>query len=159
MEFFKIMDFSSSGPDIDMGGQGVLAPSQNAFDIPYVNDVPWYQSPSLLPGGVTDVDQKSSGFWGFDQSKIPQSLQNVLGSVVEAGSKLAIQKSADLINRGANDPKAGPWGMFLNNFRSTATGAQINAGAQAFSIQNFFANPVVWFAAIAGVILFFVLRK
>jgi len=157
---FSVPTFFGETPTQDMGGAGVLAPQQGtSWDIPYVEEVPWYQPPSVFPAGSTDASNRSNTtFWGFDQSKITASLSDVLGSVVQAGAKTAIQAAAGSINTAANGQPSGIQ-SFFNNFRSTATGAQINAGAQAFSIQNFFANPIVWFGAVAAVVLFFILRK
>ena len=157
---FSVPSFFGETPTKDMGGAGVLAPQQGtSWDIPYVEEVPWYQPPSLSPSGMTDASHRTNvSFWGFDQSKISASLADVLGSVVQAGAKSAVQAAAGSINTTANG-KPSAWQSLANNFRSTKTGAQINAGAQAFSIQNFFANPLVWFGLIAAVILFFVVRR
>lgn len=157
---FSVPSFFGESPMPDMGGAGVLAPQQGtSWDIPFVQEVPWYQPPGLLPGGNTDMGNRSNNtFWGLDQSKISASLSDVLGSVIQAGAKSAVQAAAGSINTAANG-KPSTWQSLANNFRSTSTGAQINAGAQAFSIQNFFANPIVWFGVIGVVILFFVVRK
>lgn len=158
---FSTPDFNlAASPYSDMAGAGVLAPQQGtSWDIPYVNEVPWYQPPGLSTGGSIDLANRSNTtFWGVDQSKITASLADVLGSVIQAGTKTAIQAAAGSINSAANGKPSGLQSL-MANFRSTATGAQINAGAQAYSIQNFLANPVVWFGAVAAVILFFILRK
>lgn len=158
---FAVPDFFGSSVASDMGGNGVLAPQTGtSWDIPYVEEVPWYQPPSLLPGGATELSSRTNSvnFWGLDQSKITASLADVLGSVVQAGAKTATQYAAGSINSAANGKPSGLQALAAN-FRSTATGAQINAGATAFSIQNFVANPMVWFVLVGGVILFFVLRR
>lgn len=157
---FSVPSFFGDTPTPDMGGAGVLAPQQGtSWDIPYVAEVPWYQPPGFSTGGVIDLANRSNNtWWGVDQSKITASLADVLGSVVQAGAKSAIQAAAGSINSAANGKPSG-WQSFANNFRSTATGAQINAGSQAFAFQNFIANPIVWFGAVAAVILFFVVRR
>lgn len=159
---FSVPSFFGETPvSQDMGGVGVLAPQQNtSWDIPYVAEVPWYQPPGLSTGGVIDLANRSNNtWWGVDQSKITASLADVLGSVVQAGAKSAVQAAAGSINSAANGKSNNLLTSWAQNFRSTATGAQINAGAHAFSIQNFFANPMVWFALVGGVILFFVVRR
>jgi hypothetical protein len=157
---FSVPSFFGDTPTQDMGGAGVLAPQQGtSWDIPYVEEVPWYQPPTLATGGSIDLENRSNNtWWGVDQSKITASLADVLGSVVQAGAKTAINAAAGSINSAANGKPSGLQALAAN-FRSTATGLQINAGAQAFSIQNFFSNPMVWFALVGGVILFFVVRK
>lgn len=157
---FSVPSFFGETPTQDMGGAGVLAPQQNtSWDIPYVAEVPWYQPPGLSTGGVIDLANRSNNtWWGVDQSKISASLADVLGSITQAGAKSAVQYAAGSINTAANGKPSG-WQSFANNFRSTATGVQINAGARAFSVQNFFANPMVWFALVGGVVLFFVVRR
>lgn len=157
---FSVPTFFGADTSTDMGGSGVLAPQQGtSWDIPYVAEVPWYTPPSLATGGTIDLANRSNNtWWGVDQSKITATLADVLGSVVQAGAKTAINAAAGSMNTAANGKPSGLQALAAN-FRSTATGMQINAGAQAFSIQNFFANPMVWFALVGGVILFFVVRK
>jgi hypothetical protein len=139
---------------------GVLAPQQGtSWDIPYVAETPWYQPPGLSTGGVIDLANRSNNtWWGLDQSKITASLSDVLGSVLQAGAKTAVQAAAGSINSAANGKPSGLQSLAAN-FRSTATGVQINAGAQAFSFQNFVSNPLVWFGTVVVVILFFVLKR
>lgn len=168
-----LFDFSSdtSNPS---PGYGVLAadvPVANSepfmFQIPYVNrpttpyslDVPSiFPSPSFVPDGGQLIDQRTNtSFWNYDQSKVSQSLQNVFGSLVEAGAKTGIQVAQSTINRGTQ--QQGQIGGFFRNFQSTQTGAQINAAGYATQIQNFLFSPIVWFASIALVIGYVFLRR
>lgn len=131
----------------------------NYFDSYEPSANPIFPSPSFLPNGATDLDSRSnSSFWDFDQSAVKNTIGNVIGSDFgKAIAKTGVQLAADSINKNANQP--GLLGQFSRNFRSTATGQQINAGSIATQFQNFLANPMVWFAAVAGVVLIFVLRR
>lgn len=117
-----------------------------------------FPSPSYATDGVQLIDSRSNtSFWNFDQSKITNGLSDVLGSVIQAGGRTLLQGSGDLINKGANQP--GQVGSFFQNFRSTQSGAEINAGAYASRFQNFLANPLVWFAAVGLVIVLIFMRR
>lgn len=124
---------------------------------------PIFPSPSFEADGTTQWDvpamsRSNTSFWNFDQSQVSKTLSDVIGSSVgQAAAKTGLQLASDSINKNANQP--GLLGQFANNFRSTSTGQQINAGAYASQFQNFLANPVVWLAVIVGVVLIFVLRK
>jgi hypothetical protein len=116
-----------------------------------------FRSASVEPDGIQLIDQRAnSSWWDFDQSKITSSIQDVIGSVTQAAVKTAIQKSGDSINTQANMNNSSWLTGFAQNFRSTQTGAQINAASYATQIQNFFANPIIWFVGIAlvGMMLF-----
>lgn len=108
------------------------------------------------PMGEYDIAYRSNtSFWDFDQSKITAGIYDVINSGIEAGGRLAIQSASDAINSGTKS--SNPWlSGFSQNFQSTKTGAQINAASYATKVQNFFANPIVWFsaAALALVLLF-----
>ena len=166
-----LFDFSSDS-STPSPGYGVLAPSDNVgsgfvFQIPYVNqpvtpylsDIPSiFPSASYAPDGTQLIDGRSnSSFWNYDQSKVTQSLQNVFGSLVEAGAKTGLQVAQSTINRGTQ--QQGNTGAFFRNFQSTQTGAQINAAGYATQIQNFLFSPIVWFASIALVIGYVFLRR
>lgn len=167
---FGALDFNISG---DMSGAGVLAPTPDAgssysfgvlaSDAAIPNTIPFLNTPlfapaTMAPDGVQLINTRSNtSFWNFDQSQIPTSIQNVIGSVVSAATKSAVQNSADLINKQSAQP--GYLGQFAKNFQSTQTGAQLNAGAIATQFQNFIANPIVWFAAAAAIVLLVFARK
>ena len=110
------------------------------------------------PSGVYDIESRSSSWWDYDQSKISASLQDVLGSVVQAGAKSAVQKAADSINTGSNN-KNPTIAEFFRNFSSTKTGAQVQAGAMGTRALNIISNPILWLVLVGGTIAFFVLRK
>lgn len=110
------------------------------------------------PSGVYDIESRSSSWWDYDQSKITASLQDVLGSVVQAGAKSAVQKAADSINTGSNN-KNPTIAEFFRNFSSTKTGAQVQAGAMGTRALNIISNPILWLVLVGGTIAFFVLRK
>jgi hypothetical protein len=162
MDFFG-NDFSVAAPT-DYGSYG-------GYEQPFSWDIPTseslyptaetfslFPSPSFATDGASLIESRANtSFWNFDQSKITNGIGDVLGSVLTAGAKTALQGSSDAINRGAN--QQGQVGSFFRNFRSTQTGAQINAGAYATRIQNFFANPLVWFGAIILVAVIFFLRR
>jgi hypothetical protein len=117
-----------------------------------------FPSASYEPDGLQLLNGRSNtSFWNFDQSLIPSGLSDVLGSLGSAAVKSAVQGSADLINKQAKDQTA--LGGFFRNFQSTQTGAQLNAGAIGTRIQNFMANPLVWFGAVGLVAVFFLMRK
>jgi hypothetical protein len=118
----------------------------------------FFPKASLATDGAALIDSRSNtSFWNVDQSKIPASLQNVFGSLTEAAVKSGVQVASSTINRGTQ--QNGVVGGFFKNFRSTSTGAQINAGAYSTQIQNFFYNPIVWFAAVGLVVLLFVMKR
>lgn len=167
------MDFWGSSADVGPSpGYGVLQAQESSpytFEIPYVNQpVSPYRSdlPSIFPLPSTDTDglqfinnraNASDWSWGIDQSTIKASLNNVIGSVVQAGVKTGVQVASSSINKGTQQP--GNIGAFFNNFRSTQTGAQLTAGSLATQMQNFLYNPIVWFGAVALVVLVFLMRK
>lgn len=116
-----------------------------------------FRTASVAPDGIQLINERANtSFWNFDQSKITNSLQDVLGSLTNAAVKTAIQKAGDSINTEANKNSASWMTGFAQNFRSTSTGAQINAASYATQVQNFFANPIVWFVGIIllGLLLF-----
>lgn len=131
------------------------------LDIPYLENPPLFPHATLAPDGASSVLARSTGdsFWGFDQSKISASLSDVLGSVIQAGGKAAVQFTGDAINKQANGQDNSIWTSLARNFTSTKTGAQIQAASMATRVQNFFFNPMVWLALVGAVILFVVLRK
>jgi hypothetical protein len=144
-----VLDYTSA----QAPGSGVLAaggPSYFELDM--------FGTPSTQPDGVTLLDSRSNtSFFTFDQSKVSASIFDVMKSGAEAALRVGVQTASDSINRNAKNP--GIVGSFLNNFRSTKTGAQINAAAYATSAQAWLMNPVVWVVAIVGIAAVFLLRK
>jgi hypothetical protein len=136
-----------------------------SLSIPWLNNSgdspPLFPPATLVPDGGFNLAQRSSGdsFWGFDQSKITASLQDVLGSVIQAGGKAAVQLTGDAINKQANGQENSIWTSLARNFTSTKTGTQIQAASLATRAQNIIMNPMVWLAAVGLVILFVVIRK
>lgn len=150
--FDSIGDTSVSGDFASYGDVSMSLPS-----IPSAQDL--FPTPSFLTDGQSLVDSRSNtSFWNFDQAKVLSSLQDVLGSVAQAGVKSGIQFAGDAINRNANSPNANV-SSFFRNFQSTQTGAQIQAASYATRVQNFFANPIVWFVIAGTGLLFFMSRR
>lgn len=162
----------SSDSETPSPGYGVLAPTEDrgsgfVFQIPYVNqpvspyrlDIPSiFPSASFAPDGTQLIDGRSnSSFWNYDQSKVSASLQNVFGSLVEAGAKTGLQVAQSTINRGTQ--QQGNTGAFFRNFQSTQTGAQINAAGYATQIQNVLYSPVTWLVGILAIVGFFLFRR
>lgn len=152
--------FDSLG-DLSLSGDYASADQTGVLD--YNPQLPEFEQRMFgpidtAPMGEYDIAYRSnSSFWDFDQSKITAGISDVLGSGVQAGTKLLIQQASDSINSGTKS--SNPWlAGFSQNFQSTKTGAQLNAGAYATRIQNFFANPIVWFGA-AAVVLFLLFRR
>lgn len=152
MGLFDSVDTNIEGAysDFSFAGGG-------SYDIPSSQSL--FPTPTLLTDGQTLIDSRAnSSFWdNFDQSKMSESLQNVLGSVTQAAAKSGVQLASDAINRNANNSNPTIAGLF-KNFQSTQTGAQIQTASIATRAQNFFANPMVWL----GVVLvgaFFLFRR
>lgn len=157
-EWFDV--FSNDNPAVNYV-ESSAGENQWALDIPYLDTPPLFPPMTLAPDGAIAGSLRSTGdsFWGFDQSKITASLQDVLGSVIQAGGKAAVQLTGDAINKAANGQDNNIWTSLAKNFTSTKTGAQIQAASLATRAQNFFMNPMVWLGAVGLMILFVVLRK
>jgi len=154
LDFFG-SDNNATPSDYSMGapGSGVLASGGPSYF-----ELNMFGQPNLLTDGQNLIDQRSNtSFFTFDQSKVSSSIFDVMKSGAEAALRVGVQAASDSINR--NSKNQGIVGSFLNNFRSTKTGAQINAAAYATSAQAWLMNPIIWIVAIVGVVLFFVVRK
>lgn len=135
-------------------GYGVLAPQSGPS---YLDFTSMWGQPNIKTDGVNLIDQRANtGFSIFDQSKVSASIFDIMNSGVQAAGKVGVQLASDSINRQSN--QSGLLGMFARNFRSTQTGQQINAAAYGTIFLNFLSNPMVWFAAIAGIGLLLVLK-
>jgi hypothetical protein len=163
MGLFDSVDVTVSSPTDYSSFEPAGVDVPFSWDIPLSSDLlptpsSLFPFPSSQPDGVQLINSRSNtSFWDFDQSQIPQSLQNVFGSLTEAAAKTGLQVAQSSMNKGTQQP--GNIGGFFRNFQSTQTGAQINAGAYATQFQNFLYNPMVWFAAIAGIVLLFVMKR
>ena len=156
LDFFG-SDNNATPSDYSMGapGSGVFASGGPSYF-----DLNMFGTPNLQTDGQNLIDQRSNtSFFTFDQSKIGASIFDVMKSGAEAAVRVGVQAASDSINRGAAQNKNNVFGSFLNNFRSTKTGAQINAAAYATSAQAWLMNPIVWVGAIVGLVLLLVLRK
>ena len=148
--------FDSVDTQLDSGyfGGSVLSgydPSQNEFA------QRMFGSPTIIPDGTTLIDQRANTSWfTFDQSKLTNSLFDVLKSGAEAAVKSGVQYASDAINKGSQQQNM--FGSLFRNFRSTQTGAQISAASYATQAQNFLMNPVVWVIGF-GLVMIVLLRK
>jgi len=154
LDFFG-SDNNATPSDYTMGapGSGVLASGGPSYF-----ELNMFGTPNLQTDGVNLIDQRANtSFFTFDQSKVESSIFDVMKSGAEAALRVGVQAASDSINR--NSKNQGIVGSFLNNFRSTKTGAQINAAAYATQAQAWIMNPIVWVVTIGGIGLFFLLRK
>ena len=154
LDFFG-SDNNATPSDYSMGapGSGVLASGGPSYF-----ELNMFGTPNTQTDGVNLIDQRSNtSFFTFDQSKITSSIFDVMKSGAEAALRVGVQAASDSINRNAKNPSI--FGSFLNNFRSTKTGAQINAAAYATSAQAWLMNPIVWVVAIVGILGVILLRK
>ena len=140
-------------PALPAGG-GVLLPAY-APKAPSYFELNMFGTPNMNTDGVNLIDQRANtSFFTFDQSKVTSSIFDVMKSGAEAAIRVGVQAAADSINRESKNPTL--LGSFLNNFRSTKTGAQIQAGAMATRAQSWLMNPMVWLASLVAVGLLFV---
>ena len=127
-------------------GGGVLASGSPSYF-----ELNMFGGPSTVPDGGRLIDQRANtSFFTFDQSKVSASVFDIMKSGVEAAARVGVQVAADSINRNANNKSI--TGSFLNNFRSTKTGAQVNAAAMATRAESFFMNPTVWLVSLVGLV-------
>ena len=154
LDFFGSDDTSTpSNYSMLPAGGGVLA--QGA---PSYFELNMFGSPNLQPDGVNLIDQRANtSFFTFDQSKVGASIFDVMKSGAEAALRVGVQAASDSINRESKNPTL--MGSFLNNFRSTKTGAQIQAGAAATRAQAWLMNPMVWVGGLVVIVGSVVLLK
>lgn len=146
-------------PNNFVDGTAVGESAPFSVDIPYVNSAPLFPPQTVATQGQLNVVEPQGvlASWDFDQSKITASLQDVIGSAVQATGKAGVQYAAGQINAGANTK--GSLQTWFQSFQATKTGAQINAASYASQAQNFLANPVLWLFLIGGAFLFLMSRR
>ncbi len=160
LEKNMLLDFFGSDDNVTPSSYTMLPAGAGVLErgAPSYFELEMFGTPNLNPDGVNLIDQRSNtSFFNFDQSKVSASIIDVMKSGAEAALRVGVQAASDSINRGSNQNTM--LGSFLNNFRSTKTGAQIQAGAAASRAQAWLLNPIVWVAGIGLVALVFVLRK
>lgn len=121
-----------------------------------------YSSPSFnwdgffTTGGLSNmsdaVTSNSGDWWNFDQSKISNSIQDVL-SGVGAGLKTSVQAAVSAAPKAGGDILKNFINSATQKFMTTATGQQVEAAAVQQKITNFVTNPIVLFG-VATLFLF-----
>lgn len=155
-----LLDFFGSDDNATPSNYSMLPPGSGvlAAGAPSYFELNMFGSPNLQTDGQNLIDQRANtSFFTFDQSKVAASIFDVMKSGAEAALRVGVQAASDSINRESKNPTL--MGSFLNNFRSTKTGTQIQAGAAATRAQAWLMNPIVWVVALLGIVGVVLLRR